>query len=40
MVGGRFKLKIPNNHGEDYSPGLIARVRRRAEISKDDWDRA
>ena len=40
MYRGKFKLKIPNDHKEDYSRALIADLQRRSGLSKDDWDRA
>jgi hypothetical protein len=40
MMREKFKLKIPNDHGEDYGDALIGDLRRRAGISRQDWDRA
>lgn len=40
MVRGRFRLRVPNPHGQDISAPLIRRMLREAGISEDDWDKA
>jgi hypothetical protein len=37
MYNGPRKVRIPNEHGEDTSRGLLAEILRQADIDADDW---
>ncbi len=39
MQRGELSLTIPNPHGRDIGPNLLARVLRQAGISRDEWER-
>jgi predicted RNA binding protein YcfA (HicA-like mRNA interferase family) len=39
MKNGELKFSIPNEHDNDIGPNLLSRILRRANISRDDWDR-
>jgi predicted RNA binding protein YcfA (HicA-like mRNA interferase family) len=38
MVKAELKLTIPNPHQGDISKGLLLRILRQANISKDEWE--
>jgi predicted RNA binding protein YcfA (HicA-like mRNA interferase family) len=38
MVRGQLRLVIPNIHGSEIGPDLLARIPRQAEISREQWD--
>ncbi len=38
MQNGQLKLPIPNPHQGDISVDLLARVLRKAGISREDWE--
>ena len=40
MVLGKRKVKIPNEHGEDLSIGLIGRILSQAGIDTESWNNA
>jgi hypothetical protein len=40
MKRGKFKLPIPNDHGDTISRDLTSKIVNRAGISDDDWKRA
>ena len=37
MIKGDLVLTIPNPHGEEVSVDLLARILRRADISRAEW---
>lgn len=39
MQKEKLKLPIPNPHQGDISADLLARVLRKAEISRDEWEK-
>ncbi len=39
MQRGELSLTIPNPHGRDVGPNLLAKVLRQAGISREDWER-
>ncbi len=38
MVKEQIRLVIPNPHRGDIGKGLLARILRQAEISKEEWE--
>ena len=40
MHKGKRKLRLPNPHGPDISPQLLAVILDQAGISRDEWHRA
>jgi predicted RNA binding protein YcfA (HicA-like mRNA interferase family) len=38
VVRGSLRLPIPNQHGEDISTGLLARILKDGGISREEWD--
>ena len=30
---------LPNPHGEDIGPGLLARILRQADVTREEWER-
>lgn len=38
MSKGQLKVSIPNPHKGDISIGLLARVLRQANISREEWE--
>ena len=38
MRGRGRKLRIPNPHSEDISPGLLVRILRQAGIDRREWE--
>ncbi len=40
MVRGRKVLTIPNPHQREIGVNLLARILRRAEISREDWEQS
>lgn len=39
MIKGDLTLTLPNPHRGDIGRGLLARILRQAEISRDEWER-
>ena len=39
MIKGMTRIRLPNPHQSDISAGLLARILRQAEISRDEWER-
>lgn len=39
MVKGSLRLRIPNPHRSDISPGLLRRLLNQAGISREEWER-
>ena len=39
MKKGQLKVPIPNPHQGDISADLLARVLRKADISREEWER-
>jgi predicted RNA binding protein YcfA (HicA-like mRNA interferase family) len=39
MQKGNLSLSIPNPHGSDIGPGLLAQLLRQAQISREEWQR-
>lgn len=39
MERGELALTIPNPHGSDIGPNLLAKVLRQAGISREEWQR-
>ena len=39
MQRGELSLTIPNPHGRDIGPNLLAKVLRQAGISREEWER-
>jgi predicted RNA binding protein YcfA (HicA-like mRNA interferase family) len=39
MQRGSFSLTIPNPHGQDIGPKLLAMLLRQAGIDRKDWER-
>lgn len=39
MQRGDIALSIPNPHGRDIGPNLLAKILRQAGISRADWER-
>ena len=37
MQKGNLSLTIPNPHGSDIGPGLLAQLLRQARISREEW---
>lgn len=37
MCFGSRKVRIPNEHGDDISRGLLAEILRQADIDQDEW---
>ncbi|MDZ8025247.1 MAG: type II toxin-antitoxin system HicA family toxin [Nostoc sp. DedQUE11] len=38
MIKDELKLIIPNQHEGDISKGLVAKILKQAQISKDEWE--
>lgn len=38
MQKGDLSLTIPNPHGSDIGPNLLARIPRQAAISREEWE--
>jgi predicted RNA binding protein YcfA (HicA-like mRNA interferase family) len=38
MVKGSLKVRIPNPHGSDISPYLLAEILKQAEIDFKEWE--
>lgn len=38
LVRGTLKLRIPNPHQADIGRGLLARILKQANISRDEWE--
>lgn len=38
MRRGRFKLRIPNDHGSPFSTNLVGRILAQADISREEWE--
>ena len=39
MQRGEASITIPNPHGSDIGPNLLAKILRQAGISRDEWER-
>ena len=39
MLKGTIRLTIPNPHEGDISKGLLAKILKRAEITKEEWEK-
>jgi predicted RNA binding protein YcfA (HicA-like mRNA interferase family) len=39
MVKGDITIRIPNSHQSDIGKGLLSRILRQAEISKEQWEK-
>ncbi len=39
MQRGDLSLTIPNPHGRDIGPNLLAKILRQANISREEWER-
>ncbi len=39
MQRGDLSLTVPNPHGRDIGPNLLAKVLRQAGIARGDWER-
>ncbi len=39
MIKGQIRLTIPNPYVSDISTGLLIRILKQADISKDDWQK-
>lgn len=38
MWRGNLSVTIPNPHGSDIGPNLLAKVLRQASITRDEWE--
>jgi predicted RNA binding protein YcfA (HicA-like mRNA interferase family) len=38
MLRGSVSVTIPNPHGSDIGPNLLAKVLRQAGITRDEWE--
>jgi predicted RNA binding protein YcfA (HicA-like mRNA interferase family) len=38
MLRGSVSITIPNPHGSDIGPNLLAKVLRQAGITRDEWE--
>ncbi|MEO1376113.1 MAG: type II toxin-antitoxin system HicA family toxin [Cyanobacteria bacterium J06635_10] len=38
MIRDELKLTIPNSHKADISVGLLSRILRQANISREEWE--
>ena len=38
MLRGTVSVTIPNPHGSDIGPNLLAKVLRQAGIARDEWE--
>ena len=38
MLRGELSVTIPNPHGGDIGPNLLAKVLRQANITRDEWE--
>ena len=38
MLRGNVSVTIPNPHGSDIGPNLLAKVLRQAGITRDEWE--
>lgn len=38
MRRGRFKLRIPNDHGSPFSTNLVGRILEQAGITREEWE--
>lgn len=38
MIKDELRLIIPNSHEGDISKGLLAKILKQAQISKDEWE--
>jgi len=39
LLRGELKLTIPNPHQGDISIGLLGKILKQAQISRDEWER-
>jgi predicted RNA binding protein YcfA (HicA-like mRNA interferase family) len=39
MQRGDLSLTIPNPHGTDIGPGLLARILRQAGVTREEWEK-
>ena len=39
MQRDNISLTIPNPHGGDIGPGLLARLLRQARVTREEWER-
>lgn len=38
MLRGNISVAIPNPHGSDIGPNLLARVLRQAGVTREEWE--
>ncbi len=38
MLRGSVSVTIPNPHGSDIGPNLLAKVLRQADITREEWE--
>jgi predicted RNA binding protein YcfA (HicA-like mRNA interferase family) len=38
MLRGSLSVTIPNPHGRDIGPNLLAKVLRQADITREEWE--
>jgi predicted RNA binding protein YcfA (HicA-like mRNA interferase family) len=38
MLRGSVSVTIPNPHGNDIGPNLLAKVLRQAGVTRDEWE--
>jgi hypothetical protein len=38
MLRGSASISIPNPHGRDIGPNLLAKLLRQAEITREEWE--
>lgn len=39
MVRGRTRVRIPNPHQSDIGRGLLQRILKQANVSRDEWEK-